>query len=103
MVPKYDNELRDLILKQFHDQANHREYHKTYSANAEKHIGITQAEVKTNKEAATVAKQPDTTIHNDDNDVDNTLNRYRSKNLFVHSIICLINKLLIMCDPSIFK
>ena len=79
MVPKYDNELRDLILKQFHDQANHREYHKTYSAIAEKHIGITQAEVKTNKEAATVAKQPDTIIHNDDNDVDNTLNRYRSK------------------------
>jgi len=47
VVPKYDNELRDLILKQFHDQANHREYHKTYSAIAEKHVGITQAEVKT--------------------------------------------------------
>jgi len=46
VVPKYDNELRDLILKQFHDQANHREYHKTYSAIAEKHIGTTQAEVK---------------------------------------------------------
>jgi hypothetical protein len=29
VVPKHDNELRDLILKRFHDQSNHREYHKT--------------------------------------------------------------------------
>jgi len=47
VVPKYDTELRDLILNRFHDQSNHREYHKTYSAIAEKHIGITQVEVKT--------------------------------------------------------
>lgn len=46
MVPKYDNELRDLILKRFHDQSNHCEYHKTYSAIAEKRIGITQEEVR---------------------------------------------------------
>jgi len=37
-----------------------------------------------NKEATTVAKQPDTTIHNDDNDVDNTLNRYRSKETYAN-------------------
>ncbi|CAG8611116.1 4712_t:CDS:2 [Paraglomus brasilianum] len=46
VVPKYDNELRDLILNRFHDRSNHREYHKTYSAIAEKHIGITQEEVR---------------------------------------------------------
>jgi hypothetical protein len=46
VVPKHDNELRDLILKRFHDQSNHRDYHKTYSAIAEKHIGITQEEIR---------------------------------------------------------
>jgi transposase InsO family protein len=46
VVPKYDEELRNLILVRFHDQANHRSYHKTYSAISEKHIGITQEEVQ---------------------------------------------------------
>jgi len=46
VVPKYDNELRKLILERFHDQANHRSYHKTYSAISENHIGITQEEVQ---------------------------------------------------------
>ncbi|CAG8656258.1 3311_t:CDS:1, partial [Paraglomus brasilianum] len=46
IVPKYDNGLCKLILERFHDQANHRSYHKTYSAIAENHIGITQEEVQ---------------------------------------------------------
>ena len=46
VLPKYDTKLRDLVLNRFHDQANHREYHKTYSAIVEKHIGITQEEVR---------------------------------------------------------
>lgn len=46
VLPKYDTKLRDLILTRFHDQSNHREYHKTYSAIMEKHIGITQEEVR---------------------------------------------------------
>ena len=46
VVPKYDQELRNLILKHFHDQENHREYHKTYAAISEKHIGITQEDVR---------------------------------------------------------
>lgn len=46
VVPKYDNELRRLILERFHNQANHRSYHKTYSAISENHIGITQEEVQ---------------------------------------------------------
>ncbi|CAG8504710.1 803_t:CDS:2 [Acaulospora morrowiae] len=44
VIPKYDKEICALILKHFHDQANHREYHKTFSAISEKHIGITQEE-----------------------------------------------------------
>ena len=46
VIPKYDNELRKLVLERFHDQANHRSYHKTYTAISEKHIGITQEEVQ---------------------------------------------------------
>jgi hypothetical protein len=46
VIPKYDEELRTLILSRFHDQANHRSYHKTFTAISEKHIGITQKEVK---------------------------------------------------------
>ena len=46
ILPKFDRDLRELILKHFHDQSNHREYHKTYSAISEKHIGITQEEVR---------------------------------------------------------
>ncbi|CAG8550070.1 1942_t:CDS:2 [Cetraspora pellucida] len=46
IVPKYDVEMLILILERFHDQANHREYHKTFSAISEKHIGITQNEVR---------------------------------------------------------
>ena len=46
VIPKYDQELRNLILNHFHDQANHREYHKTYAAISEKHIGITQEDVR---------------------------------------------------------
>jgi len=46
VVPKYDEELRKLILERFHNQANHRNYHKTYSAISENHIGITQEEVQ---------------------------------------------------------
>ncbi|CAG8619037.1 11068_t:CDS:1 [Paraglomus brasilianum] len=46
VVPKYDEELRTLILERFHDQANHRSYHKTYAAISENHIGITQEEVQ---------------------------------------------------------
>src|SRR5207244_2422767 len=46
VVPKYDEELLNLILVRFHDQANHRNYHKTCSAISEKHIGITQEEVQ---------------------------------------------------------
>jgi len=38
--------LHDLVLKCFHDQSNHREYHKTSSAISEKHIGIRQEEVR---------------------------------------------------------
>src|SRR6185295_5979566 len=45
VIPKYDNELRKLVLERFHDQANHRSYHRTYTAISEKHIGITQEEV----------------------------------------------------------
>ena len=45
VVPKYDEELRTLILERFHNQANHRSYHKTYTAISENHIGITQEEV----------------------------------------------------------
>ncbi|CAG8601829.1 13058_t:CDS:2 [Acaulospora morrowiae] len=47
VIPKYDEEIRALILEHFHDQANHREYHKTFFAISEKHIGITQEEVRT--------------------------------------------------------
>ncbi|CAG8496915.1 6177_t:CDS:2 [Acaulospora morrowiae] len=50
VIPKYDEEICALILEYFYDQANHREYHKTFSAISEKHIGITQEE-----EASTVA------------------------------------------------
>jgi transposase InsO family protein len=46
VLPKFDKTLRDLVLNRFHDQSNHREYHKTYSAISEKHIGITQEEVR---------------------------------------------------------
>ena len=46
VLPKFDKNLRDLVLNRFHDQSNHREYHKTYSAISEKHIGITQEEVR---------------------------------------------------------
>ncbi|CAG8756818.1 12771_t:CDS:1, partial [Cetraspora pellucida] len=46
VVPRYDNELRSLLLKNFHDQHNHRNYHKTFSALSEKHIGIMQTEVQ---------------------------------------------------------
>ena len=46
VVPKYNVEIRALILEYFHDQANHYEYHKTFSAILEKHIGIIQEEVK---------------------------------------------------------
>ena len=46
VVPKYDEELRKLILERFHNQGNHRNYHKTYSAISENHIGITQEEVQ---------------------------------------------------------
>ena len=46
VVPRYDTELRSLLLKNFHDQFNHRSYHKTFSALSEKHIGITQTEVQ---------------------------------------------------------
>jgi len=44
--PKYNVELRDLLLKNFHDQSNHRSYHKTFSALSEKHISIIQTEVQ---------------------------------------------------------
>jgi len=47
VLPKSDKKLRELILRRFHDQSNHREYHKTYSAISEKHVGITQEEVRT--------------------------------------------------------
>jgi len=47
VLPKFDSNLRNLILRRFHDQSNHREYHKTYSAISEKHVGITQEEVRT--------------------------------------------------------
>ncbi|CAG8754423.1 14650_t:CDS:2, partial [Cetraspora pellucida] len=46
VVSKYDKEMHALILECFHDHANHREYHITFSAISEKHIGITQKEVK---------------------------------------------------------
>ena len=46
VVPKYNEEMHVLILVHFHDQANHWEYYKTFSAISEKHIGITQEEVK---------------------------------------------------------
>jgi len=46
VIPKYDEELRALIFTHFHDQANHRSYHKTFSAISEKHIGITQEEAQ---------------------------------------------------------
>ncbi|CAG8612160.1 12413_t:CDS:2 [Acaulospora morrowiae] len=44
VIPKYDKEICILILEHFHDQANYREYHKTFSAISEKHIGIIQEE-----------------------------------------------------------
>ena len=46
VVPRYDTELRSLLLKNFHDQFNHRSYHKTFSALSEKHIDITQTKVQ---------------------------------------------------------
>ncbi|CAG8631048.1 14801_t:CDS:2, partial [Cetraspora pellucida] len=46
MIPKYDVEMQTLILLCFYDQANHCEYHKTFFAISEKHIGIIQEEVK---------------------------------------------------------
>jgi len=42
----YGLELRTLILERFHNQVNHRNYHRTYSAISENHIGITQEEVQ---------------------------------------------------------
>ncbi|CAG8496937.1 6178_t:CDS:2 [Acaulospora morrowiae] len=46
VIPKYDEEICTLILKYFYNQANYREYHKTFSAISEKHIGITQEKVR---------------------------------------------------------
>ncbi|RIB11763.1 hypothetical protein C2G38_2202619 [Gigaspora rosea] len=46
IIPKYDKEMRALILGHFYNQSNYQEYHKTFSAISEKHIGITQEEVK---------------------------------------------------------
>jgi transposase InsO family protein len=46
VLPKYDTKLRELVLNRFHDKSNHCEYHKTHSAIMEKHIGITQEEVR---------------------------------------------------------
>ena len=46
LIPKYDKELQTLILNHFHDQFNHCNYHKTFSALSEKHIGITQEKVQ---------------------------------------------------------
>ncbi|CAG8799530.1 15558_t:CDS:1, partial [Cetraspora pellucida] len=46
VVPKYDVELHDLLLKKFHDQFNHRYYYLTYFALSEKHISIMQVEVQ---------------------------------------------------------
>ncbi|CAG8454213.1 2575_t:CDS:2 [Cetraspora pellucida] len=46
IIPKYDVELRVLLLKNFHGQSNHRNYHKTFSALSEKHIGVMQTEVQ---------------------------------------------------------
>ena len=46
IIPTYDKELREALLEKFHVGASHFEYHKTYTMLYEKHIGITQSEVK---------------------------------------------------------
>lgn len=46
IIPTYDKELREALLEKFHIGASHFEYHKTYTMLYEKHIGITQSEVK---------------------------------------------------------
>ncbi|CAG8635831.1 9572_t:CDS:2 [Cetraspora pellucida] len=46
IVPRYNTELHTLLLEHFHDNANHHNYHSTYSALSVKHISIVQSDVQ---------------------------------------------------------
>src|SRR5438128_4988434 len=46
LIPTYDKKLREALLEKFYIEASRFEYHKTYTMLYEKHIGITQIEVK---------------------------------------------------------
>lgn len=57
LIPTYDKELREALIEKFHVGASHFEYHKTYTMLYEKHIGITQNEVKEFYESALLVSE----------------------------------------------